>query len=159
MPWWAWVIVILAVLWILGYMMGPQRGKAVTKRDEQILQRRAVSKITSPMAQGDIAAVAGGIVVTARGNHEEGMPEVVALATAFEAMDRFERAQGDPAGLGGPFLLMVGGHLMGVGVLNYVEPADMKERWPSFGPEVLPDDPGAMVRLVGVRDLYAWPPR
>ncbi len=84
---------------------------------------------------------------------------MVALAAAFEAIEKFERTQGDPAGLGGRFLFLVGGLLVEVGVLNYVEPADTKKRWPSFGSEVLPDDPGAMIRLIGVSDLYAWPPR
>ena len=158
MPWWAWVIIILAALWLLGYIMGPQTGKAVTKRDEQILQRRAVRKIAAPTAQQDTADIAAAIVRLAREDHQQGIPEQAALALAFEKMEKFERVKGDPAGLGGPFLLMVGGHLMGVGVLNYVEPEDMKKRWPEFGPEVLSEDPGAMVRLLGVRDLDVWPP-
>ena len=50
MPWWVWVLGVLLVflgLALIGYLMGPQGGAALTKRDQRILERRAME---SPVA-------------------------------------------------------------------------------------------------------------
>ena len=38
MDWWVWAIGIVLVLAFIGYLMGPQRDKPITKRDHRILE-------------------------------------------------------------------------------------------------------------------------
>ena len=47
MDWWVWAIGIVLVLAFIGYLMGPQRDKPITKRDHRILEQRRAS-LTPP---------------------------------------------------------------------------------------------------------------
>jgi hypothetical protein len=146
MPWWVWVLgalVIFFVLAFIGYLMGPQGGRALTKRDQRILERRSAESQAYMQSSGHLADVAGmaeGAVGLARQDNAAGIPPTQALALAFEKMEHFERVQGDPDGLG-PWIMQMTGYLMEMGVVNAMEPEQFEARIPGFSAETLKRDP------------------
>jgi hypothetical protein len=150
---------IFLLLAFVGYLMGPQNGKALTERDRRILERRTLrdqAYLQSSHHAEDVAMMAEGAIDLARADNAAGIPPTQALALAFEKMDHFERAKGDPGGLG-LWLMQMTGFLMQVGVVNAMDPMHIETRIPGFSPETLESDPGVLVRIAGVRDLHAWP--
>ena len=162
MPWWAWVVgalLIFLVLAVIGYLMGPQGGRAITRQDQRIVERRALKDSAfgqSPEHNQDVGVMTDGAIRLAREDTAAGIPDTEALALAFEKMDTHERATGAPEGLG-PWLLEMAAHAMDAGVLNVMRPDEYSARVPGFSVEWVSRNPGEMVRIAGVRDLYAWP--
>ncbi len=152
MPWWAWVVgalLIILVLAFIGYRMGPQGGRAITQRDQRILERRTMESQAYVQSTGnlaDVAEMAAGPVNLARQDNAAGVPPTQALALAFEKMEHLR-----------PWLMQMTGYLMEMGVVNPMDPEQFEARIPGFSPETLKRDPGVLVKVAGVRDLYAWP--
>ena len=59
MPWWAWVVgalLIFLVLAVIGYLMGPQGGRAITLLQSTAMEG-AVSRIVPKLEEGEMVTI------------------------------------------------------------------------------------------------------
>ena len=158
------VVAGFLVLAMIGYRMGPPpAGKPITKRDDRLIQQRAEEasfrKVANPHLRSDRAQVvesmAEAAVDIARRGCEESpnLSPTAALAGAFRKLDRLERDAHDVSL--GAIAAQMADYLTSVGVLNPVDPSNPELC--SLTPDAVRSDPGIVVEIASVKDLYAWP--
>lgn len=155
---------VFLVLAVIGYRMGPPPGgKPITKRDGRLLQERAdavsLRKVANPHLRADrqqvVETMSEAAVDMAR-RECEGSPNIsptAALAGAFRRLDSLERDTHDVS-LGG-IAAQMADYLISVGVLHPVSPSSIES--PLLTADAIRSDPGTVVEIASVKDLYAWP--
>jgi len=158
------VVAGFLVLAMIGYRMGPPPGgRPITKRDERLIQERAdavsIRRDANPHLRGDrsevVESMSEAAVDMARRGCEDSpnLSPTAALARAFRTLDSLERDAHDVS-LGG-IAAQMADYLMAVGVLYPVVPSNPETR--SLTADVIRSDPGIVVEVASVKDLYAWP--
>lgn len=150
-------LAVFAVLSIVGYFLGPQGlGRAITKRDEEILDRRAAGN--TPMERKktlDAIALASTAVENARTLVGSGLSPDAALIQSLGAMiKRPPRTDFQKVEMANT-IATINNFLVQQGVLNAPTDAQL-EAAARFGFDIV-NQPGKIVEIWGVRNLDAWP--
>jgi len=158
------IVAVFLVLAAIGYRMGPPPGgKPITKRDGRLLQERAdavsLRKVANPHLRADrqqvVESMSEAAVDMAR-RECEGSPNIsptAALARAFRTLDSLEREAHDVSL--GDIAAQMADYLISVGVLHPVDP--FNPELPLLTADAIQSDPGTVVEMASVKDLYAWP--
>lgn len=154
-------LAIFVLLMIAGYFLGPQGGPPITKRDQEILARRAAG--TSPRQQRavlDAYQLARNAVEDAREMAASGAGDEDALAQGFNNLLKdpngaLNYGSGKTEYLAHTFG-MVANILMKHGVLNPLSEIEIEAV--AATPTEVVAHPDLIVRVCGVLDLDAWPP-
>ena len=158
------IVAVFLVLAMIGYRMGPPPGgEAITQRDERLLEQRAdvasLRRVANPHLRDDrqvvIQSMAEAAVEMARREYESRptISDTEALAVAFRTLDTLER-DGNNVALGS-IAGQMADYLISVGVLHQVDPSNPE--LPLLTADVIRSDPGTVVEIATVKDLYAWP--
>ncbi len=157
MTWVLIVVGVIAVLAIIGYFLGPQGGQQpITQRDQEILQRRSMGQTPSQRRDLlDAYSLAKSAVERARDYFENGMAPEAALGRGLAESVKREARNPQESDYVARTMASVTNILMKEGVLRYVEEDQLRST--GLTAMHLRSKQDEIPRLIGVRDLNAWP--